>query len=42
MPMPVSLSTTTGGLGELSYPLVSDLKKELSQAYGVLTGPRVV
>eukprot|EP00879_Flechtneria_rotunda_P001490 GHRR01001645.1.p1 GENE.GHRR01001645.1~~GHRR01001645.1.p1 ORF type:complete len:224 (+),score=60.03 GHRR01001645.1:136-807(+) len=26
-----------GGLGDLSYPLVSDLKKEISQAYGVLT-----
>lgn len=28
----------TGGLGELKYPLVSDLKKEISDAYGVLTG----
>lgn len=27
-----------GGLGELAYPLVSDLKKEISEAYGVLTG----
>jgi hypothetical protein len=27
-----------GGLGELKYPLVSDLKKEISDAYGVLTG----
>ncbi|GAX77761.1 hypothetical protein CEUSTIGMA_g5204.t1 [Chlamydomonas eustigma] len=26
-----------GGLGDLAYPLVADLKKEISQAYGVLT-----
>eukprot|EP00192_Tetraselmis_astigmatica_P019200 CAMPEP_0117667484 /NCGR_PEP_ID=MMETSP0804-20121206/10999_1 /TAXON_ID=1074897 /ORGANISM="Tetraselmis astigmatica, Strain CCMP880" /LENGTH=259 /DNA_ID=CAMNT_0005475229 /DNA_START=57 /DNA_END=836 /DNA_ORIENTATION=+ len=26
-----------GGLGDLKYPLVSDLKKEISQAYSVLT-----
>ncbi|MEN9265196.1 MAG: peroxiredoxin [Thermostichales cyanobacterium BF4_bins_65] len=26
----------SGGLGELAYPLVSDLKKEISTAYGVL------
>eukprot|EP00879_Flechtneria_rotunda_P029607 GHRR01032032.1.p1 GENE.GHRR01032032.1~~GHRR01032032.1.p1 ORF type:complete len:232 (-),score=66.06 GHRR01032032.1:42-680(-) len=26
-----------GGLGDLSYPLVADLKKEISLAYGVLT-----
>lgn len=26
-----------GGLGEIKYPLVSDLKKEISKAYGVLT-----
>jgi len=26
----------SGGLGELAYPLVSDLKKEISAAYGVL------
>uniref|UniRef100_A0A7S3ZDD6 Peroxiredoxin C-terminal domain-containing protein n=1 Tax=Lotharella globosa TaxID=91324 RepID=A0A7S3ZDD6_9EUKA len=25
------------GLGDLEYPLVSDLKKEISEAYGVLT-----
>lgn len=28
---------STGGLGDLAYPLVSDLKKEISEAYGVLT-----
>eukprot|EP00775_Hariotina_reticulata_P001362 gene1362-1703_t len=27
-----------GGLGDLAYPLVADLKKEISEAYGVLTG----
>jgi peroxiredoxin (alkyl hydroperoxide reductase subunit C) len=26
-----------GGLGDLNYPLVADLKKEISEAYGVLT-----
>jgi peroxiredoxin 2/4 len=26
-----------GGLGDLNYPLVSDLKKEISKAYNVLT-----
>ncbi|WIA34090.1 hypothetical protein OEZ86_012466 [Tetradesmus obliquus] len=26
-----------GGLGDLAYPLVADLKKEISEAYGVLT-----
>jgi hypothetical protein len=26
-----------GGVGDLAYPLVSDLKKEISEAYGVLT-----
>lgn len=26
-----------GGLGDLAYPLVSDLKKEISQSYGVLS-----
>ncbi|GFH13776.1 thioredoxin peroxidase [Haematococcus lacustris] len=26
-----------GGLGDLAYPLVADLKKEISQAYGVLS-----
>ncbi len=26
-----------GGLGDLQYPLVADLKKEISQAYGVLS-----
>eukprot|EP00775_Hariotina_reticulata_P001363 gene1363-1704_t len=26
-----------GGVGDLKYPLVSDLKKEISEAYGVLT-----
>jgi len=27
----------SGGLGELNYPLVSDLKKEISSSYNVLT-----
>jgi len=27
-----------GGLGDLKYPLVADLKKEIADAYGVLTG----
>ena len=26
-----------GGLGEIRYPLVADLKKEISESYGVLT-----
>jgi len=26
-----------GGLGDLAYPLVADLKKEISEAYGVLS-----
>jgi peroxiredoxin (alkyl hydroperoxide reductase subunit C) len=26
-----------GGLGDLNYPLVSDLKREISEAYGVLS-----
>lgn len=26
-----------GGLGDIAYPIVSDLKKEISEAYGVLT-----
>jgi peroxiredoxin (alkyl hydroperoxide reductase subunit C) len=26
-----------GGLGDLNYPLISDLKKEISAAYNVLT-----
>eukprot|EP00889_Picochlorum_renovo_P007438 jgi/Picre1/34468/NNA_001936.t1 len=26
-----------GGLGDLAYPLVSDLKREISEAYGVLS-----
>ncbi|KAF8066204.1 ycf42 [Scenedesmus sp. PABB004] len=30
-----------GGLGDLAYPLVSDLKKEISEAYGVLTADGV-
>lgn len=29
--------TQEGGLGDLNYPLVADLKKEISKAYGVLT-----
>ena len=31
------LYTPTGGLGDLAYPLVADLKKEISEAYGVLS-----
>lgn len=27
-----------GGLGDLKYPLVSDLQREISEAYGVLSG----
>jgi peroxiredoxin (alkyl hydroperoxide reductase subunit C) len=27
----------SGGVGDLEYPLVSDIKKEISEAYGVLT-----
>lgn len=27
-----------GGLGDLNYPLVADLKKEICEKYGVLTG----
>ncbi len=26
-----------GGVGELQYPLVSDIKREISEKYGVLT-----
>lgn len=26
-----------GGVGDLAYPLVADLKKEISKSYGVLT-----
>jgi len=26
-----------GGLGDLNYPLVADLKKEIAKSYGVLT-----
>lgn len=29
--------TTKGGIGLIHYPLVSDLKKEIAQSYGVLT-----
>ena len=31
------LPAQEGGLGDLAYPLVADLKKEISEAYGVLT-----
>eukprot|EP00878_Enallax_costatus_P036511 GHUV01041006.1.p1 GENE.GHUV01041006.1~~GHUV01041006.1.p1 ORF type:complete len:166 (-),score=41.88 GHUV01041006.1:366-863(-) len=31
------LYASAGGLGDLAYPLVADLKKEISEAYGVLT-----
>jgi alkyl hydroperoxide reductase subunit AhpC len=30
-----------GGLGEIKYPLLSDLNKDISRAYGVLTGESV-
>lgn len=32
------VSLLPGGLGDLNYPLVADLKKEISEKYGVLTG----
>lgn len=35
--LPVCMSHDPGGVGDLKYPLVSDLKKEISEAYGVLT-----
>lgn len=33
----IQTSRENGGLGDLRYPLVSDLKKEISAAYNVLT-----
>ncbi len=27
----------SGGVGDLKYPLVADLKREISEAYGVLS-----
>jgi alkyl hydroperoxide reductase subunit AhpC len=30
------LNAQDGGLGQLHYPLVSDLRKEIAEAYGVL------
>ncbi|WP_017326661.1 peroxiredoxin [Synechococcus sp. PCC 7336] len=33
----VQTDRKAGGVGDVNYPLVSDLKKELSTAYGVLT-----
>jgi peroxiredoxin (alkyl hydroperoxide reductase subunit C) len=33
--------TTKGGIGQVRYPLVSDLKKEIAQSYGVLTSDGV-
>eukprot|EP00210_Caulerpa_lentillifera_P002752 g2631.t1 len=33
----IQTERSEGGLGDLAYPLVSDLKKEISQAYRVLT-----
>ena len=33
----IQTERTAGGLGDLNYPLVSDLKKEISAAYNVLT-----
>ncbi len=30
-----------GGLGDIAYPLVSDLKREIAEAYGVLSGDGV-
>jgi len=32
------LLCAVGGLGDLNYPLVADLKKEICEKYGVLTG----
>ncbi len=32
-----SLPTQDGGLGALRYPLVSDLRKEIAESYGVLS-----
>lgn len=32
----VQTERTAGGVGDLKYPLVSDIKKEISQAYNVL------
>jgi peroxiredoxin (alkyl hydroperoxide reductase subunit C) len=36
-PNPTTPTLQTGGLGDLAYPLVADLKKEVSDAYGVLS-----
>lgn len=33
----VNTSRKEGGLGPIKYPLLSDLKKEIAQSYGVLT-----
>ena len=33
----IQTERNAGGLGDLAYPLVSDLKKEMSAAYDVLT-----
>ena len=33
----VQTDRKSGGLGDLAYPLVADLKKEISSAYDVLT-----
>lgn len=35
--VPSAADRKQGGLGELKYPLVADLKKEISDAYGVLS-----
>lgn len=32
----VNADRKQGGVGDLKYPLVSDLKREISEAYGVL------
>ena len=33
----INLVHQDGGLGQLHYPLVSDLKREISEAWGVLS-----
>ena len=33
----MALPPQEGGLGDLNYPLVADLKKEVAKSYGVLT-----
>ena len=37
----IQTSRNEGGLGDLQYPLVSDLKREIAEAYGVLSADGV-